>query len=421
MQKKRRLLIMASKFPNRSETFVMQHVSGMIDRGYEVSVLANSTDPAAWDSITQYQEELKNRVFLSNMPTKKTSRILGVLKLLFKNMFIGRFQYLRSFNFFRFGKSCLNLTLPYVYDVALELGHFDIIHCHFGPVGVLGANLKQLGLSEKLVVTFHGYDLSMVLQKNTRRHPYENLFIESDLILPISETWRRKLSEIGAPIERMTVHRVGIDLSSFIFSEKNIRRAKSLKIVSTARCVEKKGLKYGIEAVARVKANYPNLDVKYELIGDGPLFDELVSMARQLGVSDSITFHGSMSHSKVRSILSSSDLFMLPSVTSRNGDQEGIPVAIMEAMALGVIVLSTEHSGIPELVEHGKSGYLVPEKDSNALAVGINFFATHSNTLSLMRNAARAKVELEHDLQFQNDSLVRHYEKLFNSATVGGC
>lgn len=98
---------------------------------------------------------------------------------------------------FRFGQKALNLNLPYYYSLASKIAPIDVLHCHFGPNGILGAYLKKLGLVNKLVVTFHGYDLSMVA--NGPKHPYKVVFEEADAILPVSERWHKRLLELGRP------------------------------------------------------------------------------------------------------------------------------------------------------------------------------------------------------------------------------
>ncbi|MEX0597539.1 MAG: hypothetical protein WD512_13690, partial [Candidatus Paceibacterota bacterium] len=145
----------------------MQHVTGMMDRGYDVSVLANNSEDDSWDSITEHENELKMRVFNYKMPSRKIIRFIFLFKILLKNLFKFRFEYFNALNIFKFGKDSINMSLPYLYDKALDLGEFDIVHCHFGPVGVLGAHLKNLGITKKLVVTFHGYDVSMVLEQKS--------------------------------------------------------------------------------------------------------------------------------------------------------------------------------------------------------------------------------------------------------------
>ena len=93
-------------------------------------------------------------------------------------------------------------------------------------------------------------------------------------------------------------------------------------------------------------------------------------------------------------MLDEADLFLLPSVTGENGDMEGIPVALMEAMAVGIPVVSTQHSGIPELIEAGQSGWLVPEYDVQALADRLQAFSSvEEQELQPMLSRAREKVE----------------------------
>ncbi|WP_444677370.1 glycosyltransferase [Halomonas sp. E19] len=123
-----------------------------------------------------------------------------------------------------------------------------------------------------------------------------------------------------------------------------------------------------MQAVADVASQRPDLNFTYELIGDGPLWEQVAEQVRVLGMESRINLHGALPHDEVQRLLKDADIFLLPSVTASNGDQEGIPVALMEAMASGMPVLSTSHSGIPELVEEGVSGYLVPERDSQGLA-----------------------------------------------------
>jgi colanic acid/amylovoran biosynthesis glycosyltransferase len=389
----------------------MQHVTGMLDRGFDIKVIASHGDDAAWDSLGAYTDSLREKVFYYRPPQSRVNRVIGLFRIAFQNFLKGRLHYFRSWNFLRFGKNSLNLSLPYLYHKVLELGEAEIIHCHFGPVGVFGAHLKQLGATEKLVVTFHGFDVSRVLHESGDHHPYKSVFENADLILPISERWKSKLLEIGSPTEQTCVHHVGIDVSKFSFiGERAI--SDGLNILTTARFTEKKGLKYGIEAVAMVKKSHPHLKIRYHIIGDGPLWEEITALIKQLGLSQVVQLHGAQSHGYVHTILSKTDIFMLPSITAANGDQEGIPVAIMEAMACGLPVLSTIHSGIPELVEDGVSGCLVTECDSEALAEQIVFLASDSQIREKMGRSGRAKVLREFNIEQQNDWLEARYISL---------
>ena len=117
-------------------------------------------------------------------------------------------------------------------------------------------------------------------------------------------------------------------------------------------------------------------------------------MSEKLNLSDKITFHGAKPPQFVKECLNKSDIFLLPSVVDSQGDMEGIPVALMEAMASGLTVVSTYHSGIPELIEDNVSGFLVPERDPKAIAEALKKVMT-TDKLNDIRRQAREKVEKE--------------------------
>ncbi|MEO7685210.1 MAG: glycosyltransferase [Gemmatimonadaceae bacterium] len=126
--------------------------------------------------------------------------------------------------------------------------------------------------------------------------------------------------------------------------------------------VEKKGFEYSIRAVARVRDVGPGL--RYDIVGDGPLHQQLENLIRELGVERKVFLHGSQTGEVVQRMMAEAHLFVLASVTAANGDQEGTPVSLLEAQASGLPVLSTWHSGIPEVVLHEQTGFLVAERDT---------------------------------------------------------
>lgn len=408
-----RVCVCAGQFPVRSQTFVIQHVIGLLDRNVDVQVLGNQGDQEAWTNLDGYIDALSGRVWNYRMPRSKLARVPGVFKLALRNAAQGNYRYFHSWNLLRFKRDVVTLRFPFLYDVALQLGPVDVLHCHFGPIGVLGSYLKALGLAKKLVVTFHGFDVSRVLQGGSQNHPYKELFRQADLLLPISDRWKEKLIELGAPEERVVTHRMGVDLRRFAYREHRPPKPNQIRIVTTARFVEKKGLEYAIQAIARVRSLMPELSMRYDLIGEGPLLQSIRLLIDQYGLQEIVQLHGALPNEEVRSLLDQSDLFMLPSVTAKNGDQEGIPVALMEAMASGMPVLSTHHSGIPELIEDGRSGFLVPERDVGALAERIIFLARNANQWPELGRAGREKVMKDYNVERLNDDLVAMYHSLF--------
>jgi colanic acid/amylovoran biosynthesis glycosyltransferase len=118
---------------------------------------------------------------------------------------------------------------------------------------------------------------------------------------------------------------------------------------------------------------------------------------------------------EITELLAQAHIYMAPSVTSRNGDREGIPVSLMEAMACGMPILSTMHSGIPELVEHGRSGFLVPERDADALAEKLSYLLENPEIWQEMGVAGRACVEQYYNIHRLNGQLVDVYQKLLGA------
>jgi len=282
-----------------------------------------------------------------------------------------------------------------------------VVHCHFGTVGRVGAYLREIGaLRGRLVTTFHGVDLSASLRGDPSI--YDHLLRHGDLFLPISDVWRRKLLSLGCNPDRTVVHRMGVEPGRFDF---RIRQPadQPIKLLTVGRLIEKKGVEYGLRAVATLVRQGTKID--YAIAGDGPLREHLEQLAAELEISSSVRFLGWQDEEQVGALMVEHDMLLAPSVTDSVGDQEGIPVTIMEAMASGMPVVSTWHSGIPELVEHGAAGFLAPERDVAALAEAVQRIID-SDLWAAMGHAGRQRVETDYDVSQLDDALERHYRAL---------
>jgi len=406
-----KVTILTSKFPKISETFVLHHVTGLLDRQIDVRVIAKDGENKAFSNADIAGYDLRVRTHRFGKGKKYFQRLAGLPGLIARNMKRGRRKVLRSLNPIRFGKPAINLKIPWLADAFADIGHTGILHCHFGPNGVIGAYFKKLGLCDRLVVTFHGYDVSRVLRNSRRRHRYDEIFKHADLILPVSNHWREQLINVGAPADRIQVHRMGINTEYFTFRQREPHNGP-IRIATTARFTEKKGLDYAVKAIARVAEKYPDNDVHYDMIGDGPTRRLVERLIAEHGLGDRITLHGAITLEEVRALLEKADVFMLPSVVASDGDKEGVPVSLMEAMAMGMPVLSTWHSGIPELVDDGVSGFLVPERDIDALAERISHLSGNRDEWARLGRAGREKVEREFNLDRLHDRLVEMYRQL---------
>jgi colanic acid/amylovoran biosynthesis glycosyltransferase len=287
--------------------------------------------------------------------------------------------------------------------------NYEIIHCHFGPNGGLAALLKEIGILDgKIITTFHGYDMSQYIDMKGR-NSYELLFRVGDMFLPVSERWKKELLALGCSESKIRVHRMGVELDRVKMSERTGEN-ETVNVLSVARLVEKKGLYYGIRAVSEALKKHPRL--RYRIIGDGPLREKLDELIDELGIAGKVEMLGWKSQEEVFAMLVNSDIFIAPSVTDEKGDQEGIPVTLMEAMAHGLPVLSTRHSGIPELVEDGVHGFLVQERDIDALAEKLNYLVASPEIRLQMGKSGRNFVVKNYDNEKLNENLVAMYESL---------
>ena len=223
---------------------------------------------------------------------------------------------------------------------------------------------------------------------------------------------RDQLIDLGCSADKVVVHHMGVDCRRFDFAPPHLPTENRVRVVALGRLVEKKGVEFGIQAIKKVQNM--GKDVSFDIIGDGPLKPALQQEIDRLGLSKSVKLLGRMRQEQVIARLTDAHLMLVPSVTTSDGDQEGLPVVIMEAMARGLPVVATRHTGIPEIVLDGKSGYLVPERDVDALADKLAQLIDHPETWESMGRAGRALVEEQFDIDKLNDRLVEIYQRLID-------
>lgn len=379
------------KFPIASETFVLNQVISFMKMGFDVNII--SLYPGDMDKIHEDFKEFQvhkkvTYIFESDNSGGKICTLLQRSFLSLKCLAKGNFT---AFYFHRFKSFSKNLLLPSLAGKIKKRFEADIFIAHFGPSGVLANYLRNIGcLKGKLVTVFHGNDLSAKELLIKYKHGYQDLFCEGDYFLPISNLWRNKLIELGCSSEKISVIRMGIKVDDFPFEMRTVNNS-ILKIVSVCRMTEKKGLAYSINACKLLKAQGVKFD--YKIVGYGELTQELQKLIIQSGLEKQVQIIGFQPQVEVKKILRHSNVFLLPSVTAANGDMEGIPVALMEAMASGLPVVSTFHSGIPELITDGKSGWLCSERDSEGIALALCKIINEKNNVSNIVVAARKQIE----------------------------
>ncbi|EFN4443692.1 colanic acid biosynthesis glycosyltransferase WcaL [Escherichia coli] len=385
------------KFPLSSETFVLNQITAFIDMGFEVEIVAlqkgdTQNTHAAW---TKYNLAARTR-WLQDEPTGKVAKMRHRASQTLRG--IHRKNTWQALNLKRYGAESRNLILSAICGQVATPFHTDVFIAHFGPAGVTAAKLRELGVIRgKIATIFHGIDISSREVLNHYTPEYQQLFRRGDLMLPISELWAGRLQKMGCPREKIAVSRMGVDMTRF--SPRPVKApATPLEIISVARLTEKKGLHVAIEACRQLKEQ--GVAFRYRILGIGPWERRLRTLIEQYQLEDVVEMPGFKPSHEVKAMLDDADVFLLPSVTGADGDMEGIPVALMEAMAVGIPVVSTLHSGIPELVEADKSGWLVPENDARALAQRLAAFS-QLDTDELAPVVKRAREKVEHDFNQQ--------------------
>ena len=385
------------KFPLSSETFVLNQITAFIDMGFEVEIVAlqkgdTENTHAAW---TKYNLAARTR-WLQDEPTGKVAKLRHRASQTLRG--IHRKNTWQALNLKRYGAESRNLILSAICGQVAKPLHADVFIAHFGPAGVTAAKLRELGVIRgKIATIFHGIDISSREVLNHYTPEYQQLFRRGDLMLPISDLWAGRLQKMGCPREKIAVSRMGVDMTRF--SPRPVKApATPLEIISVARLTEKKGLHVAIEACRQLKEQ--GVAFRYRILGIGPWERRLRTLIEQYQLEDVVEMPGFKPSHEVKAMLDDADVFLLPSVTGADGDMEGIPVALMEAMAVGIPVVSTLHSGIPELVEADKSGWLVPENDARALAQRLVAFS-QLDTDELAPVVKRAREKVEHDFNQQ--------------------
>jgi glycosyltransferase involved in cell wall biosynthesis len=290
-----------------------------------------------------------------------------------------------------------------------------LVHAHFAPDGLLALPLAE-GLGVPLVTTLHGFDVGrtrgrMAASGRLSWMRYgllgRRLMARGRLFLAVSEALRAKAVARGFPADRTILHYNGVDLDAFRPAE---RGPEPGLILHVGRLVEKKGTHLLIRALAEVRRARP--DARLAVVGDGPLRPRLEAQAASLGLGGSISFLGSRPASEVADWMRRAWLLAAPSLTAGDGDAEGLPTVLAEAAACGLPAIGSRHSGIPEAIVDGGTGFLVPEGAVEPLARHIAGLLAAPARRGAMGRAARALAEEKFDSIRQSARLEAHYDRL---------
>ena len=287
-----------------------------------------------------------------------------------------------------------------------------LLHIYFGQIAVHVLPMIRAWKNPS-IVSFHGADVMVDMNKPAYREATLQMLDAVTLVLVRSESLRRALVDLGCEPKKIEIQRTGIPLEEFPFCERSFPESGEWRFVQAGRLIEKKGLTVTLRAFEVFVRQYPNATLT--IAGEGPLLRELETLARELKIAERVSFTGFLSQEQLREIYYQSHVFLHPSQTGRDGNQEGIPNSMLEAMATGLAVFATEHGGIPEAIEHCVSGVLVPERDEFALVERLLDAVQDPSFLSGIAQTGAQAVRKNFDLATQAQRLEEIYLRTIGS------
>jgi len=396
-----RICVIANAFPARSQTFVVQQVAGLVRAGADLAVYAKNREMEAAEIAETFpvlgELGIMDRV---RYFAPKTGTGLGEALELFCTLggyLIRHPSRLPALGCFLV--ETRDLAALKILKVADAIGRegYGAFLCQFGPLGNIGLLLNLLnGSRAKVAVMFRGSDLTSY----ERRHPavYRLLFRQADVFLPVSSSFKELLTAKGVPAARIEVHHSGIDCSAFAVADGAERSDRDARFtfISVGRFTEKKGFPYVLEAASILRDR--GIKFRLRIVGEGPLARILRDLIQERGLEEFAELIPWVPHAKMMAFYAEADAFVSHNIVPANGDTEGIPNVLKEAMATGLPVVATFHGGVADLIEDGINGFLVKEGDTAALADRMEALACRSTVLDDMRAAARRRVEERFDI-----------------------
>jgi len=277
----------------------------------------------------------------------------------------------------------------------LRKHHYDIIHAHWIiPQGLVAVFARPCAHSKSaLVITSHGGDL-FALRGALLSWLKKFTIQRADALTVVSSAMRNKALETALANEHsVSIIPMGIDSSTMFTPPAQIVERKGLLFVG--RLVDKKGIEYLLKALPLVLARHP--DERLTVIGDGPLKCSLVALCETLGVADRVNFTGALINQEIPHYLQTSAIAVFPSVVTGSGDQEGSPVAIMEALACGCTTIVADYPGVTDIIEDHETGLIVAGRSPEKIAEAILLLLDNEHIRRKLGQNGRQRAQAQYD------------------------
>lgn len=406
-----RIAFLTNDFPVVSETFVVLWARGLVAAGHEVHVFAAG---GASDARLDEREILKGtrgrlRIHRAPGPFEALAYLPALCRLGPKPIFDAFVQ----------GAGPWRARIRRIAGAAsiAKAGAFDVVHCQFATLGLNALQLEGIGAlrTRALVIHVRGYDVTKFTVERGE-DVYRDLFRRADLVIANCEHFKARAVTLGAEDEQTVVIGSPIDMAAFAPAKRP--PVIPLRIICVGRLVGKKGVADVIGGLASYRRQGGTAELT--IVGDGPLRNELEGLAFASGVDAATRFTGALPSAEVAELLRASHVLIAASVTAADGDQDAPVNTLKEAMATGLPVIGTDHGGIPELVEDGINGYLVPEHDPEAIAAALTRLASEPDRWAEMGSAGRARVASRYGMEGVIERTITAYRSVLATKPRGG-
>jgi colanic acid/amylovoran biosynthesis glycosyltransferase len=377
MKNKPKIVIVTWLFPKISETFVLNQITFLIDRGFDVKIFAlkdarkdtpkEDSEPENIVHPAVIKYKLINKTTYGSIPT-----ISSLLKRAIKDKQI------------------------------------DIIYFQFSDLA--SEILRNKKFEVPIITTIH--DLPKIIPESYKIlfEKFKIAFEKATIIIVISELAKKDLLDLGCPSQKIIVHPMGVDPKLFSFQSKKDHK-KGIDLAVIGRFVPKKGLDVSIKAFFLIKNKYPNLNIRLNIVGDGLLRPELQNLVINLNLQESVKFWGKLNQLEVKKILKKTDILLCSSVTDIAGKREGLPVVLIEASLSGIPIVATNHASISEIALINRSIVIVTEGSVNSFANGIERIINNYDFYVKLSRDDYKKVKEKYSIQKLGEKLIDIFQR----------
>lgn len=409
-----KIAVIVNAFPKLSETFIVNQITSLIDKGHEVKIFAQSKGDLlkVHNNIGDYAL-LEKTVYKQKPPKNKIKRVWVFFKLLTNNLWQVNWKLLfKSLNFFKYGRSAISLRVFFERKFYILNKDFDLVHVHFAMNGIDVANCKAEGFLNniKIIVSFHGFDINPSKIDYYQTY-YKVLFEQTDQFTVNTIYTKELLYSVNAVLKNVTIIPESLDVN--IFKKRGIQSIKDnvFRIVYCGRLVSFKGGNL-LPQIIKELLNRNIKNIHLHIIGDGVLRETIKAEIERRKLQSVITMEGALTQVEIKNIFEISNVFLLPGVydkTDGRAENQGLVIQEAQAMELPVVVSDVggmKYGMIPDI-----TGIVVKENDIDGFADAIETIYKYPIKAKNMGKEGRRFVEENYSSEILVEKLISIYLK----------